>query len=119
MLPQQHRLRTASEFGYALRSGTRFGNRNLVIFLADRASPADPTIVGFLVSKKVGNAVVRNRVKRRLREMSADVVKRHPQGLALVIRALPSSSSLDYADLSREFSSALRGCQAKAERRRT
>jgi ribonuclease P protein component len=48
--------------------------------------------VGFVVSKAVGPAVTRNRVKRRLRHLAADQLTLTPAGTDLVVRALPSAS---------------------------
>ncbi|WHF21407.1 ribonuclease P protein component [Kocuria rhizophila] len=44
---------------------------------------------GFVVSKAVGNAVTRNKVKRRLRELSASSVRDQPHGMDVVVRARP------------------------------
>ncbi len=74
--------------------------------------------MGFLVSKKVGNAVVRNRVKRRLRELAAGFVREAPAGYALIVRALPPSSSLEFEALAESYRHALRGCRLKHEKRR-
>lgn len=55
-----------------------------------------PVRVGFVVSKTVGNAVVRNRVKRRLRHLVAAALTSAPDvpaGTAIVIRALPGAAS--------------------------
>jgi len=59
----------------------------------------DPTLVGFVVSKAVGNAVTRNRVKRRLRAIAALRLERIPAGLVVVIRALPPSAAADFGAL--------------------
>jgi ribonuclease P protein component len=49
--------------------------------------------VGLVVSKAVGNAVVRNRVKRRLRHLCADQLSATPPGTRIVIRALPGAAA--------------------------
>ena len=49
--------------------------------------------VGFVVSKAVGGAVVRNRVKRRLRHLVAQQLAAAPTGVDVVVRALPASAS--------------------------
>ncbi len=67
---------------------------------------------GFVVPRSVGGAVVRNRVKRRLREL----VRARTAMLAgrdVVVRALPASAAADFAALGRDLDSALSrlGCQ--------
>jgi ribonuclease P protein component len=58
-----------------------------------------PVRVGFVVSKAVGNAVVRNQVKRRLRAVTAARLDQLPDGALLVLRALPSSATASAAEL--------------------
>lgn len=65
----------------------------------DTTRPAQPSRVGFVVSKAVGNAVVRNRVKRRLRHLALARLAHLPGGSRLVVRALPPSAASAYADL--------------------
>ena len=87
--PRVHRVTTGAQFRAAIRSGRRGGTRALVVHLlvpdrapaiADDTLPAPPT-VGFVVSKAVGNAVVRNRVKRRLRHCAAAAARPAAGGL--------------------------------------
>jgi len=54
---------------------------------------AAPTRVGFVVNKQVGNAVTRNRVKRRLRHLMRGPVAALPRGLQVVVRATPLAAS--------------------------
>ena len=84
-------MRTSAEFSHAFRSGIRTGRRNIVVSTAK--NPGKTTQVGFIVSKAVGNAVTRNLVKRRLRELAALTCAAHPEGYAIAVRALPASAS--------------------------
>ncbi|MFM7028503.1 MAG: ribonuclease P protein component [Chakrabartia sp.] len=62
-----------SEF-LAANQGKRAASGGLVLLVRDRAD-ADPQIrVGFTVTKKIGNAVVRNRMKRRFRELARNIL---------------------------------------------
>jgi len=72
-----------------VRRGQKAGGSSVVVhLLAEREDHPFPR-VGFVVSKAVGPAVDRNRVKRRLRHVMLDRVDRLPKGSDVVIRALP------------------------------
>jgi ribonuclease P protein component len=64
--------------------------------------------VGFVVSKAVGNSVVRHRVSRRLRHLMRDRLGTLPVGCTLVVRALPSAAAASSADLGVDLDAALR-----------
>jgi ribonuclease P protein component len=59
------------------------------------------------VSKAVGSAVVRNRVKRRLRAQVADRLDRVPAGVDLVVRANPASAGATSDELGQHLDRAL------------
>jgi ribonuclease P protein component len=67
-----------------------------------------PARAGFVVSKAVGNAVVRNRVRRRLRHLLRDRLSVFPPGSLVVVRALPGSGDAASPDLARDLDAALR-----------
>ncbi|MFP3896752.1 MAG: ribonuclease P protein component [Anaerolineales bacterium] len=67
MLPLQHRLTRSADFGRVHGEGCCYSNRMLV--LCKCRNGLENSRFGFSVSKRVGNAVVRNRVKRLLREV--------------------------------------------------
>lgn len=105
VLAQQHRMRASAQFSQTTRSGVRSGRRNLVLYTAKLNE--EPTLIGFIVSKAVGNAVTRNKTKRRLRELSAHFLTEHPEGYSIVLRALPAAASASYAELASDLESAL------------
>jgi ribonuclease P protein component len=78
---------------------------------ADRPPPA--VRVGFTVSKKVGNAVVRNRVRRRLREIAREVIPaRARPDLDYVQVGRQAALERDFAVLRQELIEALRRLKA-------
>jgi ribonuclease P protein component len=69
---------------------------------------ADTARVGFVVSKAVGNSVVRHRVTRRLRHLVRDRLGTLPVDCALVIRALPAAAGATSGELGADLDGALR-----------
>ncbi|MFP3580912.1 ribonuclease P protein component [Arthrobacter sp. fls2-241-R2A-200] len=106
MLATPNRLRTSADFSTTVRSGVRNGRRNLVLYAAP-LGVGEPSRIGFIVSKAVGNAVTRNLVKRRLREAAALSLCQHGTGLAVVVRALPAAASAGWEQLLSDYNAAL------------
>ena len=69
MLPAERRLRTHRDYRTAYARGRTYGNELIVMKVCRRDPGAGPARIGFVVTKKQGNAVVRNRIRRRLREV--------------------------------------------------
>jgi ribonuclease P protein component len=94
--------------------------------LVMQAAPAPPLTdggaavrVGFTASRKVGNAVVRNRAKRRLRAAAAEVLVRDGRpGTDYVLIARAETGERRYADLVGDLKSALRQIERNARRSR-
>jgi ribonuclease P protein component len=104
VLPRASRLTTSAGFRSTFRAGVRVGRPTLVVHVG-KASDRDGVQVGFVVSKAVGGAVTRNRVKRRLRHLAASQLGRTPAGTDVVVRALPRSAD-PAADLAGDLASA-------------
>jgi ribonuclease P protein component len=92
VLAKAARLRTAEEFRTTVRRGARCGRPTLVLHMMRTDNP--PSRAGFVVSKAVGNAVRRNRVKRQLRHLVAVRLAEAPFALDVVVRALPGSGTV-------------------------
>ncbi|MGK5532325.1 ribonuclease P protein component [Streptomyces sp. URMC 129] len=113
MLPSENRLRRREDFATAMRRGRRAGRPHLVVHLSGGTDPhpvgepVSPPRAGFVVSKAVGNAVVRNRVQRRLRHLVRERLGLLPAGSLVVVRALPGAGDAAYAQLARELDAAL------------
>ncbi|MEV4010927.1 ribonuclease P protein component [Nonomuraea angiospora] len=105
MLSRESRMRRGEEFEAAVRRGKRAGRPTLVVHFA--TSGEESPRVGFVVSKAVGGAVTRNKVKRRLRHLMRDRLDRLPRGSLLVVRANPPAASARFELLAAELDSAL------------
>ena len=106
MLPAGSRLHTSDDFAAVVRSGRRAGTRHLVVHFLGTGRDLAPR-AGFVVSSKVGNAVVRHRVTRRLRPLVRHELAALPMGTDLVVRALPAAADADSADLARDLRSGI------------
>lgn len=93
-------MRSASTIAKTIKNGKRHASVHVVLHFWQSSEEAqNPAIVGFSVSKKVGNSVVRHLVTRRLRHIMAQRLDRLAPGAHLVIRALPSSATADFEQL--------------------
>jgi ribonuclease P protein component len=77
------------------------------VLYAAALAPDEPSRIGFIVSKSVGNAVVRNLVKRRLREAGALSLQKYGSGFAIVVRALPAAAGASWDQLLADYDAAL------------
>ena len=91
-----------------VRHGSKAGRMHLVVHLLPDATRADEPEVGFVVSRGVGSAVVRNRVKRRLRHLMRSRMERLPAGCRVVVRALPPAGDAPAMALEADLEAALR-----------
>lgn len=107
MLPAGSRLTHRDEFASVIRRGRRSGRSRLVVHL-HRAPGGDRPRAGFVVSKAVGNSVVRHRVARRLRHLVAPRLGELPAGALLVVRALPPAAGASSTELAEDLDAGLR-----------
>lgn len=108
VLPASNRLVRSDDFRRAVRSGRRAARRAVVLHVLSEAGHTGPPRVGFVVNKAVGNAVLRNRVHRRLRAVLAARIADLPDGSLTVVRALPSSAAASYDELVADVDGAFR-----------
>lgn len=103
MLPASARMRRGSDFATATRSGSRVGRPLVSGHLLVRPDSTEPARVGFVVSKAVGSAVVRNSVRRRLRHLARGYLGSLPGGSLLIVRAAPRAATACQADLAADL----------------
>jgi len=102
LLPAAARIRRRDEFSAAIRGGSRTGRTLLTGHLLIEPGTAPPR-VGFVVSRAVGGAVVRNKVRRRLRELVRSRLNSLPAGSLLVVRANPRAATARQSELAAEL----------------
>jgi ribonuclease P protein component len=92
------RLSRSGDFDRVYRQGRSTGGREFVVHVFPREASLDPPRVGLSVSKKVGDAVTRNRIKRVLRASVANLEAELAAGSDLVITARADAVALDARD---------------------
>lgn len=99
MAPKRRRLSRSAEFERVYRQGRSKGNRFFVLHAFPRSPEADAGArLGLSVSRKVGGAVDRARVKRCLREAFWAEAERLPEGSDYVVVARPDARGLAERD---------------------
>src|SRR5947209_2407606 len=91
--PGRSRLSRSADFDRVFRQGRSHAGRELVLYVFPRQNEEPPRL-GLSVSRKVGGAVERNRVKRMLREAFAVESARLPAGTDAVVVARPEAHAL-------------------------
>lgn len=102
-MQKQYRLQKNRAFQYVYHRGKSASSRDLVLL----AAKGRGLQAGFSVSKKVGNAVTRNKVKRRLRECFRPHLGDVKNGLYVIV-ARPSAANATFQSLSRQVTDLLK-----------
>lgn len=97
MLARPNRLTRGAEYKAVVRRGRRCAGVHTVTYVTP--SSASTPRFGFIVSKQVGGAVVRNTVRRRLKAVCAAALPDVRPDADIVIRALPSAATATFGDL--------------------
>ena len=101
------RLQRRSEFLKAASAGRKAAVGGVVLQALPR-SDDQPARLGFTVTKKIGNAVRRNRTKRRLKEAARLLLQQQPvQGVDLVLIGRDSTAGRDFKALQADLRKAL------------
>ncbi len=85
-MQRRHRLSRSRDFDAVYRNGRSVSTRYLVLYRFDREGDEDGEVrLGIAVPKKIGSAVTRNRIKRRLREGWRELLPEVPPGTDYVL----------------------------------
>lgn len=104
-------LKTSREFNRVYRHGKSFANRRLVIYFLKNNLGYHR--LGLSVSKKIGNSVKRNRMKRLIKEAFRLRVKQGPVGYDIIFIARVASVGSTYHDIENSVNHLLKKLEAR------
>ena len=110
-------LRQRRQFDRVYRSGRRSAAKGLVVIVAPGETPEHR--LGMAVGKRVGNAVRRNRIRRRLREAFRLNRHRIPGCYDIVVNARAELAEQSFEELTENLLGAVRRAAGRADRRKT
>ena len=121
-LPRSERIRRRSVFRRVQNAGIRVHTSHFVILMhaaADDVEPLHERRIGITVTKKIGNAPARNRVKRLVREAFRRSRTIFPPGLDIVFIAKRGAPTLTFEQVVGELQQAKKSIVRAAKRART
>nr|WP_300002712.1 ribonuclease P protein component [Tissierella sp.] len=96
-MEKKFRIRKNMEFKNIYKTGKNYWNRNLVLYV--KKNGLTETRVGYTITKKIGNAVVRNKIRRRMKEIVRLNFHNIKEGYDLVFIAKRSILNIPYQEL--------------------
>jgi ribonuclease P protein component len=109
MLKQIQRVRLESDYRYILNRGKK---SYAPFFLMSKASQRDTSLVstrfGFITSKKVGKATIRNKLRRQFREIIRKEIDNIKPGFDVVIVVSPKAVNVKFPEIQKELLKQLR-----------
>ena len=100
MLAKANRITAGVDYRRLVRSGRR-ARGDVLLAYGKPTRPDAPLRMGVIVARNVGNAVVRNRVRRRIKAVGWSIAQQRA-GLDVVVRALPPAAAADFSAIDAE-----------------
>ena len=97
-MKKKFRIKKNEEFQLVFHKGESFANRQFVIYILDKQDQ-DFFRIGLSVSKKIGNAVIRNQVKRYIRQTFLELSESIPAGKDFVVIARKPAADMNFNEV--------------------
>ncbi|WP_088008309.1 ribonuclease P protein component [Indiicoccus explosivorum] len=103
---KHQRIKKSQEFQRVFKKGKSFANRQFIIYVYRTGQPEFR--IGLSVSKKIGNAVTRNRIKRYIRQVFLEMKEEVRQDADYVIIARKQAADLDFHETKKSLQHVLK-----------
>ena len=100
-MKKNFRVKREKDFKAIFKEGTSFANRKFVVYQLENQK--NHFRVGLSVSKKLGNAVTRNQIKRRIRHIIQNIKGSLVEDVDFVVIARKGVENLEYAEMERNL----------------
>ena len=114
MLPKKNRLTSTKDFQNVTKTGVRVYSDVAVIYALANPTSQKNSEIGLIVSKVVGNSVVRHKVSRQIRNVVKEILETIPGNIQIVIRALPAITEKDFSELNKILTESINKSIVKA-----
>ena len=100
--PRQERMQYRWEFDQVKKHGLSFVGKFIVLSIVEHKQ-IDRRRIGYVITKRIGPAIIRNRIKRKLREIYRLHREFFNNGISIVIIARPAAVKASYREFNKEF----------------
>lgn len=102
-MKKEYRIKKNDEFQRVFKKGKSFANRQFVVYKLRREKEDTHFRIGLSVSKKIGNAVCRNHVKRCIRQTFHELEQEIEQGNDYIIIARKPAANMDFHEIKKSL----------------
>ncbi|HNX28214.1 MAG TPA: ribonuclease P protein component [Syntrophomonadaceae bacterium] len=106
MIGREFRIRKSQQYNNVYQNGGKFASKCLILFILENKSGINR--YGIVTSKKIGNAVTRNKARRRLQALIYENRIELKQGYDIVLVCRPLISKVEYSQIKKDFSILIR-----------
>lgn len=107
MVRKEQRLKKNKEFQHVFQGGKSMANRQFVVYALEKKEQTEFRI-GLSVSKKIGNAVTRNRVKRLVRQAFLEMKEQLPGSVDIVVVARKPTAEMTFEEVQKSLQHVIR-----------
>ena len=111
MLQKEWRINQGKEYRFIYKNGLKIIGRYMIVFL--RESQLNKNRFGIVTSKKIGNAVIRNRAKRQIREVIRKNWNELQPGYDIVVVSRYNIKEANFALIEKDFLRLMRKARIK------